>query len=85
MIDDDLCTFQVTQLVVWIYASLIFGKENRVGHFSDIVIEGSCTYQQTVCLDAVGDFCSQVTYGDGMLEGTRCYLTQIAEQSLVGV
>ena len=85
MTDDDLGTFQITQLVVWIHSCLILRKEYRVCHFADIVIECSGTYQQTVCLDTVGYLRCQITYGDGVLECTRSNLAQVAQQPLVGV
>ena len=83
--DDDLCTLQVAQLVVWIHACLVLCEEHWVGHLSDVVIECARTYQQTVGADAVGNLCCQVTHRDGMLEGARCNLAQVTEQSLVGV
>lgn len=83
--DDDLGTLQVAQLVVWIHARLVLREEHWVGHLSDVVIECARTYQQTVGTDAVGNLCCQVTHRDGMLEGARCNLAQVAEQSLVGI
>lgn len=36
-------------------------------------------------MDAVGDFGSQISHGDGVLEGAWSYLAQVAQQSLVGI
>lgn len=83
--DDDLCALQVGELVVRIDTSLVFGKEYRIGHLADVMIERTGTYQQTVGMNTVGNFGSQVSHGDGMLEGARSYLAQVSEQSLVGV
>lgn len=83
--DDDLCALQVGELVVRIDTSLVFGKEYRIGHLADVMIERTGTYQQTVGMNTVGYFGSQVSHGDGMLEGARSYLAQVSEQSLVGV
>lgn len=83
--DDDLCALQVGELVVRIDTSLVFGKEYRIGHLADVMIERTGTYQQTVGMNTVGNFGSHVSHGDGMLEGARSYLAQVSEQSLVGV
>ena len=85
MADDDLGTLQVGELVVWVDASLVLREEDWVHHLADVMIQGSCTYQETVGMDAVGYLCRQVAHRDGVLEGAWGYLTQVAKQTLVGV
>ncbi len=46
--DDDLRALQVGELVVRIDTSLVFGKEYRIGHLADVMIERTGTYQQAV-------------------------------------
>ncbi|MPN49233.1 hypothetical protein SDC9_196848 [bioreactor metagenome] len=61
--DYNLCTLFVTEFFVRVDAArLVLGKENGVLHLSDIVVEGSGTYQLAFGTDAYGCFCRKVGY-----------------------
>ena len=78
MTDDDTCTLKVVQLVVWVDACLILGKECRVEHLTNIMIKRTRTYQLALCTDSTGYFCGKITNCDRVLEGTRSNLTESA-------
>ena len=84
--DDDARTLFVGQVVVRIDTSLlVFGKECRIYHLANVMIEGSRTHQSAVGSNLIGYLRSQITHCDGMLECARRHLTEVAQQPLIGV
>ena len=71
VVDDDLCTLFVVELVVRIDTGLVFGEERRIQHLADVVIHGSGTHQLAVGPDAVGGGRREVGQLQGVLEGAR--------------
>ena len=71
--DNHLCTLFIAEALVWVHACLILGKECRVYHFADVVVQSTCTYKLTVCAYLVGRFCCEIGHLQRMLESARGY------------
>ncbi len=76
--DDDLCALLLGEVIVRVDAALlVLGEECGVLHLTDVVVERTRTHECSPGADAVGNLRSEVTHGDGMLEGAGRHLTQL--------
>ena len=66
-------------------ACLVFHEIERVGHLTDIMVEGAGTYQQGIGTDGFGGFGCEVRDLHGMLEGTRSTFSQRVQQLRVDI
>ena len=70
---------------MWIYSSLVLGKESGVQHLSDVMIHGTGTHQLAVGTNAVGCGGSQVSKLQRMLECSGSNFRHLTHQLVVDV
>ena len=85
MTDDHLGTVDRAHLLMGIHARLVFGEVDGVEDFPDIMVQGACAYELAFATDLIGDFCSEITHLDRVLECARSYFAHLAEKRLVHV
>ena len=68
-----------------VHSGLVFGKESRIFHFADVMIQCSGTYQLAFGSDTYRSFSSQIGHLHGVLEGTRNSFGHSSQQIIVDV
>ena len=84
--DDNLGALHIGDVVMRVVSPvLVLSKIHRIGHLTDVMVQGTCTRQQRIATDGIQHLVTQIGYLDGVLEGTRRSLCQLTEQRRVGV
>ena len=85
MADNHLGTFDIRHIGMRIHTRLVLGEINGIKRLSDIMVEGTSTYQLTLRADLIGNLCSQVAHLDGVLEGAWGHFAHAAQQFLIHI